>query len=103
MPRNYLGTGGTKSMIGVQDGFLTVVKMRDAANAHPALRAVHQARQIKLGGGQPDTLLAKHHTAVGSLDSFLTQTTGEITRKTFPSVQTQKFVPFRSRDPKHRR
>jgi hypothetical protein len=96
MPRNCLGSGGTKSMIGVKDGPDAVRKMRDAANAQRSLVALHQARQVRLANVMPDSPLTKLIADPASLDSELLRVVGEATRECFPEVQQQSFQPFRS-------
>ncbi|MFJ9542591.1 hypothetical protein ACIRPX_35810 [Streptomyces sp. NPDC101225] len=96
MPRNCLGSGGTKSMIGVPDGPQAVYKMRDAANAQHSLAAVHTARRTSLANAVPDSPLAKLITDPSSLDSELMRVVGEATREYFPQVQEQSYQPFRS-------
>ncbi|MFD3823657.1 hypothetical protein [Streptomyces sp. NPDC058625] len=96
MPRNCLGGGGTKSMIGIPDGPQAVYKMRDAANAHYSLATVHRARRTSLTNAVPDSPLAKLITDPSSLDSELMRVVGEATREYFPQVQEQNYQPFRS-------
>ncbi|MGW1916263.1 hypothetical protein ACWCQS_37485 [Streptomyces sp. NPDC002076] len=96
MPRNCLGSGGTKSMIGVPDGPQAVYKMRDAANAQHSLAAIHRARRTSLANAVPDSPLAKLVTDPSSLDSELMRIVGEATREYFPQVQEQSYQPFRS-------
>ena len=96
MPRNCLGSGGTKSMIGIPDGPQAVYKMRDAANAQHSLAAVHRARRTSLVNAVPDSPLAKLITDPSSLDSELMRVVGEATREYFPQVQEQSYQPFRS-------
>lgn len=96
MPRNCLGSGGTKSMIGVPDGPQAVYKMRDAANAQHSLAAIHRARRTSLANAVPDSPLAKLITDPSSLDSELMRIVGEATREYFPQVQEQSYQPFRS-------
>ncbi|MCE9669674.1 hypothetical protein LY474_17910 [Myxococcus stipitatus] len=99
MPRNCLGSGGTKSMIGVPDGLETVMRMRETANAQPSLKRLHKARELKLGGTEERAPLTAHHRSATSLDTFLKSLTGEITRDFFPEVQGKEFCPFRSQHP----
>lgn len=99
MPRNCLGSGGTKSMIGVPDGLETVLKMRDAANAQPALRRLHQARSVKLGRVDDQAQLTAHHSSDSSIDNLLKRLTGEITRDAFPEVQQKELCRFHSPHP----
>lgn len=96
MPRNCLGSGGTKSMIGIPDGPQAVYKMRDAANAQHSLSAIHKARRTSLANAVPDSPLAKLITDPSSLDSELMRVVGEATREYFPQVQEQSYQPFRS-------
>ncbi|WP_330283716.1 hypothetical protein [Streptomyces sp. NBC_00588] len=96
MPRNCLGSGGTKSMIGIPDGPQAVYKMRDAANAQHSLAAIHRARRTSLANAVPDSPLAKLITDPSSLDSELMRVVGEATREYFPQVQEQSYQPFRS-------
>ncbi|WP_433303902.1 hypothetical protein ACQP2F_13345 [Actinoplanes sp. CA-030573] len=96
MPRNCLGSGGTKSMIGVPDGPQAVYKMRDAANAQHSLAAIHRARRTSLANAVPDSPLAKLITDPSSLDAELMRVVGEATREYFPQVQEQSYQPFRS-------
>jgi hypothetical protein len=96
MPRNCLGSGGTKSMIGIPDGPQAVYKMRDAANAQHSLAAIHRARRTTLSNAVPDSPLAKLITDPSSLDSELMRVVGEATREYFPQVQEQGYQPFRS-------
>lgn len=96
MPRNCLGSGGTKSMIGIPDGPQAVYKMRDAANAQHALATVHRARRTPLTNSVPDSPLAKLITDPSSLDAELMRVVGEATREYFPQVQEQSYQPFRS-------
>lgn len=96
MPRNCLGSGGTKSMIGIPDGPQAVYKMRDAANAQHSLAAIHRARRTVLTNAVPDSPLAKLITDPNSLDSELLRIVGEATREYFPQVQEQSYQPFRS-------
>lgn len=96
MPRNCLGSGGTKSMIGIPDGPQAVYKMRDAANAQHSLAAIHRARRTSLANAVPDSPLAKLITDPSSLDSDLMRVVGEATREYFPQVQEQSYQPFRS-------
>lgn len=96
MPRNCLGSGGTKSMIGVPDGRQTVYKMRDAANAQRSLRAIHMAREISLDNSVPDSPLVKLVSDPESVDSQIMRMVGEATREYFPQVQEQSYRPFRS-------
>lgn len=102
MPRNCLGSGGTRSMIGVPDGLETVMKMRDAANAQPALLRMHQAKGLRLGRAEDPGPLTGYHLGDGSLDHLLKCVTGEVTRDFFPEVQGKEFCPFRSRHPVRR-
>ncbi|MCP3098100.1 hypothetical protein LZ198_04320 [Myxococcus sp. K15C18031901] len=99
MPRNCLGSGGTKSMIGVPDGLETVMRMRETANAQPSLKRLHKARDLKLGGTEEKAPLGAYHRGATSLDTFLKSLTGEITRDFFPEVQGKEFCPFRSQHP----
>jgi tryptophan 2,3-dioxygenase len=96
MPRNCLGSGGTKSMIGVPDGPQAVSKMRDAANAQRSLVAIHRARRTSLSNAVPDSPLAKLIADPASVDSELMKVVGEATREYFPQVQEQSYQPFRS-------
>nr|WP_257002935.1 hypothetical protein [Streptomyces sp. Alain-F2R5] len=96
MPRNCLGSGGTKSMIGIPDGPQAVYKMRDAANAQHSLATIHRARRTPLTNAVPDSPLAKLITDPSSLDSELMRVVGEATREYFPQVQEQNYQPFRS-------
>ncbi len=102
MPRNCLGSGGTKSMIGVPDGPRAVYKMREAANADRALRAVHQARQVRLANIVAESPLARLVTARDSVDARIMQVVGEATREYFPDVQQQGYQPFQSTAPERR-
>lgn len=99
MPRNCLGSGGTKSMIGVPDGPRAVQKMREGANAQRSLNAVHKARGMKLTnvvGCSPLTSLLTDPT---SADSELMRIVGEGTREHFPEVQEQGYQRFDSGAP----
>ncbi|MEU0164206.1 hypothetical protein ABZ214_01835 [Streptomyces iakyrus] len=96
MPRNCLGSGGTKSMIGIPDGPQAVYKMRDAANAQHSLATIHRARRTPLTNAVPDSPLSKLITDPSSLDSELMRVVGEATREYFPQVQEQGYQPFRS-------
>ncbi|GAA1421000.1 hypothetical protein GCM10009601_20450 [Streptomyces thermospinosisporus] len=96
MPRNCLGSGGTKSMIGIPDGPQAVYKMRDAANAQHSLASIHRARRSGLANAVPDSPLLKLITDPSSLDSELMRVVGEATREYFPQVQEQSYQPFRS-------
>ncbi|WP_266461859.1 hypothetical protein [Streptomyces sp. NEAU-H22] len=96
MPRNCLGSGGTKSMIGIPDGPQAVYKMRDAANAQHSLATIHRARRTPLTNAVPDSPMAKLITDPSSLDSELMRVVGEATREYFPQVQEQGYQPFRS-------
>ncbi|CAL9394147.1 hypothetical protein SUDANB6_01322 [Streptomyces sp. enrichment culture] len=96
MPRNCLGSGGTKSMIGIPDGPQAVYKMRNAANAQHSLAAIHRARRTSLANAVPDSPLVKLITDPSSLDSELMRVVGEATREYFPQVQEQSYQPFRS-------
>ncbi|WMD06259.1 hypothetical protein [Streptomyces sp. FXY-T5] len=96
MPRNCLGSGGTKSMIGIPDGPQAVYKMRDAANAQHSLATIHRARRTPLTNAVPDSPMAKLITDPSSLDSELMRVVGEATREYFPQVQEQGYRPFRS-------
>jgi hypothetical protein len=96
MPRNCLGSGGTKSMIGIPDGPQAVYKMRDAANAQHSLATIHRARRTPLTNAVPDSPMAKLITDPSSLDSELMRVVGEATREYFPQVQEQSYQPFRS-------
>ncbi|MFI8353926.1 hypothetical protein [Streptomyces cyaneofuscatus] len=94
MPRNCLGSGGTKSMIGVSDGPAAVYKMRDAANAQHALSAVHRARGTKLTSRVDGSPLATLLTDPASVDAELMRIVGEATREYFPEVQEQGYQQF---------
>lgn len=94
MPRNCLGSGGTKSMIGVSDGPQAVYKMRDAANAQHSLNAVHQARGMKLSSVVDRSPLTALLTDPASVDSELMRIVGEATREFFPEVQEQSYQQF---------
>lgn len=96
MPRNCLGSGGTKSMIGIPDGPQAVYKMREAANAQHSLAVIHRARRTSLNNAVPDSPLVKLLTDPSSLDSELMRVVGEATREYFPQVQEQSYQPFRS-------
>lgn len=96
MPRNCLGSGGTKSMIGVPDGPQVVYKMRDAANSQRSLVALHKARQINLGNAVPDSSLSRLLTDPKSVDAEIMRVVGEATRDYFPQVQEQGYQPFHS-------
>ncbi|WP_030684662.1 hypothetical protein [Streptomyces sp. NRRL B-1347] len=96
MPRNCLGSGGTKSMIGIPDGPQAVYKMREAANSQSALAAIHRARRVSLSNSAPDSPLAKLIADPASVDSELMRVVGEATREYFPQVQEQSYQPFRS-------
>ncbi len=102
MPRNCLGSGGTKSMIGVPDGIHTVYKMRDAANANRALTVVHDARGLRLTNDVPNSPLARVVRDTESVDSLLMQLVGEATREYFPEVQKRSFQPFHSSAPERK-
>ncbi|KUN04952.1 hypothetical protein AQI95_17960 [Streptomyces yokosukanensis] len=95
MPRNCLGSGGTKSMIGVPDGPQAVYKMRDAANAQRSLRAIHQARRVNLSPVS-DSPLARFVADPSSVDAEIMKLVGEATREYFPHVQEQSYKPFHS-------
>ncbi|MFD4633980.1 hypothetical protein ACFVYR_17335 [Streptomyces sp. NPDC058284] len=94
MPRNCLGSGGTKSMIGVSDGPQAVYKMRDAANAQPSLTALHRARGMKLTSVVDCSPLTVLLTDPTSVDSELMRVVGEATRDYFPEVQEQGYQQF---------
>lgn len=94
MPRNCLGSGGTKSMIGVSDGPQAVYKMRDAANAQPSLNALHQARGMKLTSVVDCSPLTALLTDPTSVDAELMRVVGEATRDYFPEVQEQSYQQF---------
>ena len=102
MPRNCLGSGGTKSMIGVPDGPRAVYKMRDAANAEGALVAVHEARHVRLANLIPDSPLVRLVTEQGSVDAEIMRVVGEVTREYFPDVQQQSYQPFHSTAPERK-
>jgi hypothetical protein len=102
MPRNCLGSGGTKSMIGIPDGPRAVHKMRDAANADSALVAIHDARQVKLTNIVPDSPLARLLTDHDSVDAQIMRVVGEVTRDYFPEVQQQSYQPFQSTAPERK-
>lgn len=102
MPRNCLGSGGTKSMIGVPDGPVAVMKMRDAANAQPSLAAVHEARGVTLSSVRADARLTSHHLDEASLDATIMRLVGVATREQFQDVQLQSYHPFRSGAPERR-
>ncbi|MEN8655033.1 hypothetical protein ABCR94_31730 [Streptomyces sp. 21So2-11] len=94
MPRNCLGSGGTKSMIGISDGPQAVYKMRDAANAQHSLNAVHKARGVKLTSFVDRSPLTALLTDPASVDSELMRIVGEATREYFPEVQEQSYQQF---------
>lgn len=102
MPRNCLGSGGTKSMIGVPDGPLAVYKMRDAANSQRSLVAVHAARGVSLANSVPDSPLVNAITGDDSVDGVLMRLVGEATREYFPEVQDQGYKPFHSTAPERK-
>jgi hypothetical protein len=97
MPRNCLGSGGTKSMIGLPDGLEAVYKMRRAANSQSSLVAIHRARRASLSNSVPDSALAKLIADPRSVDAQLMRVVGEATRAYFPQVQQQGYQPLRSR------
>ena len=99
MPRNCLGAGGTKSMIGIPDGLDTVLKMRDASNSLPALKSLYKVRNIKLSNRKNEALLSNYIHEKDSLDQKIILLTGKITREFFPEVQQKNFCPFRSKHP----
>ncbi|WP_394392581.1 hypothetical protein [Shewanella woodyi] len=99
MPRNCLGSGGTKSMIGIPDGLDMVKKMRDASNTFPSLKLFYEAMNLKLTSQEQDALLTAHHLDDMSLDSKLIELTGHVTREVFPEVQKKDVCPFRSSHP----
>ncbi len=99
MPRNCLGSGGTKSMIGVPDGPQVVYKMRDAANSQHSLVALHRARQIRLTNAVSDSSLSRLVADPESVDAQIMRIVGEATRDYFPQVQGQSYQPFRSGAP----
>lgn len=101
MPRNCLGSGGTKSMIGVRDGLTTVIKMRDTANSQPALVDLHESRGVRLAA-QAEAELAAHHLDPKSLDSTIKSLVGEATRDYFPQVQRESYKSFHSGCPVRR-
>ncbi|MFE3504510.1 hypothetical protein ACFXPX_40530 [Kitasatospora sp. NPDC059146] len=96
MPRNCLGSGGTKSMIGIPDGPQAVYKMRDAANAQRSLVAIHAARGVRLSNSVPDSPLNRLVAGPASVDAELMRLVGEATREYFPDVQEQSYKPFHS-------
>lgn len=99
MPRNCLGSGGTKSMIGVPDGPQAVYKMRDAANANRSLQCIYAGRGMSLAnevGGSPLSALTSDPASV---DAELMRAVGEATRDYFPEVQEQSYQPFHSGEP----
>jgi tryptophan 2,3-dioxygenase len=99
MPRNCLGSGGTKSMIGVPDGLDIVMKMRESSNSLSALKNLHKARNVKLSNQEKTAPLSRHHHNEGSLDQKILLLTGQITREYFPEVQKKSFCPFKSKHP----
>ncbi|MFG6447794.1 hypothetical protein ACG0Z6_05985 [Roseateles sp. BYS180W] len=102
MPRNCLGAGGTKSMIGVPDGLETVKRMRDAANALPALLNVHAARGLHMVQTEPSGAVARHHQKPTALDSRVLNAIGHYTRGEFPHVQDKSVCPFSRSEPPRR-
>jgi hypothetical protein len=96
MPRNCLGSGGTKSMIGVPDGPQAVYKMRDAANAQRSLVAIHNARGVRLTNSVPGSPLSRLIAGPDSVDAELMRVVGEATREYFPEVQDKSYRPFHS-------
>ncbi|MGH3831199.1 MAG: hypothetical protein ACRDRS_12255 [Pseudonocardiaceae bacterium] len=101
MPRNCLGSGGTKSMIGVRDGLTTVTKMRDTANSQPALVDLYKSRDVSLAT-HAEAALTAHHLDPESLDSTIKSLVGEATREYFPQVQEESYKPFHSGCPVRR-
>ncbi|NHZ33361.1 hypothetical protein [Massilia rubra] len=101
MPRNCLGGGGTKSMIGVPDGLLTVKRMREGANALASLNRLHRARGVVAGPGAGG-VLSRHVGRADSLDQRLLRATGAFTRDQFPHVQEKETCPFSRKDPARR-
>lgn len=99
MPRNCLGSGGTKSMIGVPDGPQVVYKMRDAANSQHSLVALHEARRIGLANAVPDSSLSRLVADHGLLDGRIMRLVGEATRDHFPEVQKLNYQAFHFRAP----
>lgn len=99
MARNCLGTGGTKSMIGVPDGLELVKRMRDVANALPALNRIHRARGQEDLARAPLGPVAARHQAPESLDLALLERTGSVARQRFPHVQQLDVCPFHRTEP----
>ncbi|WP_256080119.1 hypothetical protein [Massilia sp. YIM B04103] len=102
MPRNCLGGGGTKSMIGVPDGLLTVQRMREGANALSSLNRLHRARGMVAGPAQGSAALSQYLGRADSLDQRLLRETGAFTRDQFPHVQQKETCPFSRKEPVRR-
>lgn len=102
MPRNCLGAGGTKSMIGVPDGPRAVYKMREAANSDRSLVAIHEARRVGLANAVAGSPLSALVTDRDSVDSQIMRVVGEATRDYFPDVQERSYQPFHSSAPERR-
>ena len=93
LPRNYLGSQGTKSLAGTPDAVKSVDHMRQSSWVRDPLRATAIGREL------PDPS-AGHSGSnrYGPLDDFLLAVVGEVSRQRFPEVQ-DRTGPFAAECP----
>jgi hypothetical protein len=94
LPRNYLGSQGTKSLVGTPDAVKSVDHMRQASWVRDPLRVVAAGRELPdLSAGD-----IPGGTSYGPLDDFLLSVVGEVARQRFPEVQ-ERTGPFATECP----
>lgn len=106
LPRNHLGSGGTRSLVGSSDGLRTAHQMQEAARGLDAEASAMRARGLAGPTVEPAPRpLERHMESSASLDQLLLATTGRIARERFVQVQERtgffaKPCPF---SPPHRK
>ena len=95
LPRNILGSGGTKSKIGMPDALETVYALRESANSATPLKRLYSAKNLHLESAAVGAPIASHHAAAESFDAKWNALTGVVARERFPEVQGYGRCPFK--------
>ncbi|WP_440056656.1 hypothetical protein ACSLBF_21325 (plasmid) [Pseudoalteromonas sp. T1lg65] len=93
--KNVLGSGGTKSKIGMPDALKAVYSMREKANHDPALCRLYEARGLSMTTYHIQGCIFQTNASPTSVTSRLDALTGLIARDRFQSVQSYSYCPHK--------
>ncbi|MCI0664559.1 MAG: hypothetical protein L0220_26160 [Acidobacteria bacterium] len=93
LPRNALGGNFTRSLIGSPDAVKAVKCMRQTAFEQHPLQKLAEARRLSaVDYSAPELQLTRYFASGQSLDALILDTTGEVTKMHFMSVQERTGV-----------